>query len=105
MKPHEMDFHQGAVPSPIERIGKCSPRRMITMRATAFSQISASFKIAEVNVVSRTKNANAWRITTIAKSEIASPAHVARETFLLTDDGLDVRPNDAPMLSVSIDVL
>ena len=97
-----MDFHQRAVPSPIERIGKCSPRRMITMRATAFSQISASFRIADVNDVSGTKNTNACRITTSAKSEIASPAHVAHETFLITDDRLDVRSNSAPTLSVSI---
>src|SRR5882757_9843138 len=102
MKPHKMDFHQRAVVSPIERMGKCSPRRMITMRATAFSQISASFRIAEPTVVSGTKNTNACRITTIAKSEIASPAHVARDTFLLTDDGLDVRPNGAATLSVSM---
>ena len=55
---------------------------MITMRATALSQISASFRIAEANVVSGTKNTNACRITTSAKSEMASPAHVARDTFV-----------------------
>ena len=81
-----MDFHHRAVPSPMERMGKCSPRRMITISAIAFSQISASFRIAEANVVSGTKNTKAWRITTSAKSEMASPAQVARETFLLTDD-------------------
>ena len=102
MKPHKMDFHQRAVPSPMERMGKCSPRRMITMRASALTQIRASFRSAEANVVSGTKNTNTWRIATIAKSAMASPAHVARETFVLTGDWLDVRPNGAPTLSVSI---
>src|SRR6266480_2657702 len=101
-KPHRMDFHQRAVPSPIERMGKCSPRRMITMRATAFSQISASFRTAEANVVSGTKNTNACRITTIAKSEMASPAHVARETFVGTDGCSGVRANAAPRFCVSM---
>ena len=53
-------------------------------------------------MVSGTKNTNTWRIATIAKSEMASPAHVARDTFVLTGDWLDVRPNGAPTLSVSI---
>src|SRR4029450_3086105 len=99
-KPHKMDFHQRAVPSPMERIGKCSPRRMITMSAIAFSQISASFRTADANVVSGTKNTNTWRITTIAKSEMANPAHVAREIFVGTDGWLGVRANDAPIFSV-----
>ena len=53
-------------------------------------------------MVSGTKNTNTWRIATIAKSAMASPAHVARDTFVLTGDWLDVRPNGAPTLSVSI---
>src|SRR5580765_7492463 len=102
MNPHKMDFHQRAVPSPMERMGKCSPRRIITMRATALTQIRASFRSAEANVVSGTKNTNTWRIATMAKSAMARPAHVARETFVGTDDRLEVRPNGAPTLSVSI---
>ncbi len=103
MKPHKMDFHQRAVPSPMERMGKCSPRRIITMRASALTQISASFRSAEANVVSGTKNTNTWRIATMAKSEMASPAHVARGTFVLTDGWLEVRANGAARLSVSMD--
>src|SRR4029450_12294573 len=102
MDPHKMDFHQRAVPIPMERREKCSPRRMITMRASALTQISASFKRAEANVGSGTKKTNTWRIATIAKSEMASPAHVDGETLALTGDGLDVRPNGARTLSVSI---
>ena len=98
MNPHKMDFHQRAVPSPMERIGKCSPRRMITMRAIAFSQIRASFRSAEANVVSGTKNTNTWRIATMAKSAMASPAHVARETFVGTDGWFGVRANGAPTI-------
>ena len=97
-----MDFHKRAVPSPIEREGKCSPRRIIRIRATAFSQINASFRIAELNVISGTKNTNAWRITTIAKSAINSPAHVARDTFAGSDDCSDVRTNGAPTSSACI---
>ena len=41
---------------------------------------------AEANVVSGTKNTNTWRITTMAKSAMASPAQVARDTFVVTDD-------------------
>ena len=102
MNPHKMDFHQRAVPSPMERMGKCSPRRMITMRASALTQIRDSFRSAEANVVSGTKNTNTWRIATIAKSAMASPAHVARETFVGRDGCSGVRANDAPTLSVCI---
>jgi hypothetical protein len=76
-----MDFHQRAVPSPMERIGKCSPRQIIAIRANALTQIRASFRTAEADVISGTKNTNTCRITTIAKSEINSPTQVARETF------------------------
>jgi hypothetical protein len=65
----------------MDRRGKRSPRRIITRRATALSQISVSFRIAHGNVISRTKNTNAWRITTIANSERKSPTHVAGETL------------------------
>src|SRR5262249_45077590 len=102
MNPHKMDFHQRAVPSPMERKDKCSPRRMITMRASALTQIKASFKTAEANVASGTKNTNTWRIATIAKSEMVSPAHVAGETFVGRDGCSGVRANDAPILSVSM---
>src|SRR3954452_6741673 len=102
MNPHKMDFHQRAVPSPMERMGKCSPRRMITIRASALTQIRDSLRIAEANVVSGTKNATSWRIATIAKSEIASPVHVARETFGATDGGFEANGNDAARLFVSI---
>src|SRR6266545_6947911 len=102
MKPQEMDFHQRAVPSPMERMGKCSPRRMITMSAIAFTQISASFRTAEANVVSGTKNTNTWRIATMAKSAMASPAQVARETFVGTDGWLEANENCAARLFVSI---
>src|SRR5262249_38497544 len=101
-KPHNIDFHQRAVPRPIERIGKCSPRRMITMRASALIQISASFSTAEANVISGTKNTKTCLITTIAKSEMASPAQVAGETFVGTDGRFGMRANGAPMLSVCI---
>src|SRR6516162_1673455 len=100
MKPHKIDFHQRAVPSPMERKDKCSPRRMITMRARALTQIRASFRTAEANVVSGTKNTNTCRIATIAKSEIASPAQVARETFVGTDGCSGVTGKAAPTLSV-----
>src|SRR5258705_13689706 len=103
MNPHKMDFHQRAVPSPMERVGKCSPRRIITMRASALTQIRASFRSAEANVVSGTKNTNTWRIATMAKSEMASPAHVARETFTGSDGGLEANGNCAARLSVSMD--
>jgi hypothetical protein len=46
------------------------------------------------------KNTNAWRITTIAKSEMASPAHVARETFVGTDGWLEAKAKWAAGLSV-----
>ena len=69
----------------MERRGKSSPRRMITSSVIALSQISASFKIAEANVTPGTKNVITWRITSIAKSEMNNPAHVARETFVGTD--------------------
>jgi hypothetical protein len=84
-KPHKIDFHQRAVPSPIERKGKCSPRRIIRISVTALTQISASFRSAEVNVVPGMKNATPWRITSIANSEMNNPTHVARETFVGTD--------------------
>src|SRR4029434_10413910 len=100
--PHKRDLHQRAVPSPIERMGKCSPRLMIMINVIAFSQISASFRSAEANVISGTKNTNACRIATIAKSEMASPAHVARETFVGTDGCSGLRAKGATMLSVSI---
>ena len=77
---------------------------MITMRATALNQISASFRSAEANVVSGTKNAITWRIATIAKSEMASPAHVARGTFVGTDGWLEAKGNCAARLAVSIDL-
>src|SRR4051794_38758254 len=102
MNPHKMDFHQRAVPSPMERMGKCSPRRTITMRASALTQIRDSFRIAEANVVSGTKNAISWRIATIANSEIASPAHVARETFGGTAGWFEANGNGAARLFVSI---
>jgi len=95
-----MDFHQRAVPSPIERMGKCSPRRIITRSVTALTQISASFSTAEPNVISGAKNTSTCRITTMAKSEMASPAQVALEIFLRTDGCSGVRAKDAPMLSV-----
>src|SRR4029453_5576756 len=104
MNPHKMDFHQRAVPSPVERIGKCSPRRIITMRASALTQIRDSFRTAEANVVSETKNTNSWRIATIAKSAMASPAHVAREAFVGTDGWLEANGNCATRLFVSIDL-
>src|SRR4051812_37759225 len=104
MKPHKMDFHQRAVPSPMERIGKCSPRRMITIRASALTQIRASFKSAEVNVVSGTKNAITWRIASIAKSAMASPAQVARETFVGSDGWLEAKGSCAAGLAVSMDL-
>ena len=47
------------------------------------------FRSAEANVVSGTKNTNTCRIATIAKSEMARPAHVARETFVLADGWLE----------------
>jgi hypothetical protein len=75
---------------------------MITMRATALTQIRDSFRSAEANVISGTKNAISWRIATIAKSEIASPAHVARETFGETDGWFEASGNDAARLFVSI---
>ena len=86
----------------MERIGKCPPRRIITIRANALTQIRASFRTAEANVISGTKNANTWRITTIAKSEMAKPAQVARETLVATDERSGVKANDAPTLSVCI---
>src|SRR5262245_63234035 len=97
-----MDFHQRAVPNPMERIGKCSPRRISTIRVNALTQISASFRTAEANVISGTKNTNTWRITTIAKSEMASPTQVARETFAGTDGSLGAKANGASMLFGSI---
>ena len=78
---HKIDIHQHAVPNPMERIGKFSPRRMITSSAIALSQLNASFKIADQNVGSGTKNANVWRITSMAKSEMINPAHVARKLW------------------------
>jgi hypothetical protein len=76
---------------------------MITMSASAFSQINASFRTAAPKVVSGTKNTNACRIMTMAKSEMASPAHVARETLVATDGCSGVRANGAPILSVCIE--
>src|SRR6476661_777877 len=102
-KPQRIDFHQRAVPRPMERMGKRSPRRMITRSVTALNQISASFKTAEANVVSGTKKTKTWRITTIAKSEMNSPAHVAREIFVGTDVRLGMRAKGEPRFSVSID--
>src|SRR5262245_30139050 len=87
----------------MERIGKCSPRQIITISASAFSQIRNSFRTAEANVISGAKKTKTWRITTIAKSEINSPAHVARETLVGSDGWSGVRAIAAPMLSVSID--
>src|SRR5262245_32549124 len=95
-----MDFHQRAVPIPMERKDKCSPRLMITISASALIQINDSFRIAEVNVASGTKNTNSWRIATIAKSEIANPAHVARDTFAGADGCPGVKANDASTLFV-----
>ena len=103
MKPHKMDFHQRAVPSPMERMGKCSPRRIITMRASALTQIRASFRTAEANVVSGTKNTNTWRIATMAKSEMASPAHVARDTFVANRRLVGGETERRAELSVSMD--
>src|SRR4029434_348785 len=79
--PHKIDVHQRAVPRPMERRGKCSPRRITTSKATALIQISVSFKIADAKVISGVKKTNPWRITTIANSERNSPTHVAREIF------------------------
>src|SRR6476660_9616518 len=104
MNPHTMDFHQRAVPSPMERSGKCSPRRIITMRASALNQIRDSFRSAEAKVVSGTKNVITWRIATMAKSEMASPTHVARETFVGTDGWLEAKGNCAARLLVSMDL-
>src|SRR4051794_30424933 len=83
-------------------MGKCSPRRMITIRASALTQIRDSLRSAEANVVSGTKNAISWRIATIAKNEIASPAHVARETFDGTAGWFGANGNGAARLFVSI---
>src|SRR6266446_3124691 len=102
-KAQRIDFHQRAVPRPMERMGKRSPRRMIIRSVTALNQISASFRSAEANVISGTKKTNTWRITTIAKSEMNSPAHVAREAFVGTNGRLGLRAKDAPRFSVSID--
>src|SRR5262245_7244411 len=99
-KPHKIDFHQRAVPIPMERKDKCSPRRIVTMGSSALIQISDSFGTAEANVASGTKNTNTWRIATIAKREMASPNHVARETFAGAEGCSGVRANDAPALSV-----
>src|SRR6476660_2888482 len=104
MKPHKMDFHQRAVPSPMERIGKCSPRRIITMRASALTQIRDSFRSAEANVVSGTKNAITWRIASIAKSAMASPTQVARDTFVGSEGGLEAKGNCVARLAVSMDL-
>src|SRR6266542_2102270 len=65
-KPQRIDFHQRAVPRPMERMGKRSPRRMIT------------------------------------KSEMNSPAHVARQAFVGTNGRLGLRAKDAPRFSISI---
>src|SRR6266436_8341591 len=102
-KPQRIDFHQRAVPRPMERMGKRSPRRMIIRSVTALNQISVSFRSAEANVISGMKKTNTWRITTIAKSEMNSPAHVAREVFVGTNGRLGVRAKGAPRFSVSID--
>ena len=101
-QPHEIDIHQRAVPRPIDLNDKCSPRRMITRSVTALIQISTSFRTAEANVVSDPKNTNVWRITTIAKSEMKSPTHVAHEIFVGTDGRLEVRVKGALRFSVSI---
>jgi hypothetical protein len=55
-------------------------------------------------VVSGTKNTNTWRIATMAKSAMASPAHVERETFVLTDGWLEANGNCAARLFVSMDL-
>src|SRR6476646_1157672 len=102
-KPQRIDFHQRAVPRPMECMGKRSPRRMITRRTTALTQISASFRIAEANVISGTKKTKTWRITTMAKSEMNNPAHVAREVFVGTNGWLGMKAEGAPRFSVSID--
>ena len=49
------------------------------------------------------KNTNICRITTIAKSAMASPTHVARETFAGTDGWLGAKANCAAKLFVSMD--
>src|SRR5213593_5018747 len=100
--PHKIDFHQRAVPRPIERIGKRSPRRTITRRAAALAQISVSFRIAEATVISGTKNTNAWRISTIANSARNRPSQVARETLPAIDSLSVMRKDDASMLSLSM---
>ncbi len=84
-------------------MGKRSPRRMITRSVTALNQISVSFRTADANVISGTKKTKIWRITTIAKSEMNSPAHVTRELFVGTDSRLGMKAEDAPRFSVSID--
>ena len=73
------------------------------MRANALTQIRASFRTAEAEVISGTKNTNICRITTIAKSAMASPTHVARETFAGTDGWLGAKANCAAKLFVSMD--
>jgi hypothetical protein len=50
------------------------------------------------------KNTNTWRIPTIAKRAMASPAHVARETFVGTDGWLGAKANCAARLFVSMDL-
>src|SRR5262249_61562041 len=75
---------------------------MITMRASALIQISASFSTAEANVISGTKNTKTCLITTIAKSEMASPAQVAGEKFLGKEGRFGMRGKGGPMVSVFI---
>jgi hypothetical protein len=84
-KPHKIDFHQRVVPSPMERKGKPSPRRIMTTSVIALTQISASFRTAEVNVVPGMKNTTTSRMTSIPKSEMNSPTHVAHETLVDAD--------------------
>src|ERR1051325_1106983 len=102
-KPQRIDFHQRAVPRPMEFMGKRSPRRIITSSATALNQISASFRIAEANVTSGTKKTKTSRITTIANSETNSPAHVARKVLVGTNGQLGVRAKGLSRFSASMD--
>ena len=99
-----MDFHQRAAPIPMERMGKCSPRRIITMRVSALTQIRDSFRSADANVGSGKKNAITWRIASIAKSAMASPTQVARGTFVESEGWLEAKGNCVARLAVSMDL-
>jgi hypothetical protein len=75
---------------------------MITRRAAALVQINASFRIAQANVISGTKNTNAYRITTIANNERKSPIHVAGETLFATPPSFVITRDAARILFVPI---